>query len=60
MEGAAFDLLRKIRLYTDEETDFTRCCGDPFPVPMPDPGLAKEMNQLFGELWKRFKGGVRR
>jgi hypothetical protein len=57
VEGAAFDLLRKIRLYTDERTDFARCCGEPAPVPAPDPALAKEMNQLFDQLWKDFKAG---
>ena len=58
VEGAAFDLLRKIRLYTDEYTDFTKCCGEPAPVPAPDPALAEEMNQFFADLWKQFKGGV--
>jgi tetratricopeptide (TPR) repeat protein len=58
VEEAAFDLLRKIRLYADEYTDFTKCCGEPAPVPAPDPALAKEMNQFFADLWKQFKGGV--
>ena len=58
VEGAAFDLFRKIRLYTDEFTDFTKCCGEPAPVPAPALEMAKEMNQLFDDLWKQFKGGV--
>jgi hypothetical protein len=58
VEGAAFDLLRKIRLYTDDGTDFTKCCGEPVPVPAPDPALAAEMNQLFNQLWEDFKAGT--
>jgi tetratricopeptide (TPR) repeat protein len=57
VESAAFDLLRKIRLYADEQVDFTRCCGEPAPVPAPDAALAKEMNGLFDQLWTDFKAG---
>ncbi len=53
VDGCAFDLLRKIRLYADEEIDYTKCCGEPAPVPRPDPALAKAMNQLFDELWQQ-------
>jgi tetratricopeptide (TPR) repeat protein len=58
VDGKAFDLLRKIRLYADEETDYTKCCGEPAPVPQPEPDVAKEINQLFDDLWQKFKGGM--
>jgi hypothetical protein len=54
---AAFNLLRKIRLFTDEFVDFTKCCGEPPPVPKPNPELAQRMNHLFVELYDKARGG---
>jgi len=58
VEDTAFGLLRKIRLYCDDEIDFTRCCGEPVPVPALDPETAKQMNEFFDALWQSFQGGV--
>jgi hypothetical protein len=58
VESAAFDLLRKIRLYTGADADICRCCGDVRSPPLPKPENMDEMNHFLGELWKEFKGGV--
>jgi hypothetical protein len=58
IESAAFELMKKIRLFADTEVDFCNCCGEAPQLPLPKPGNLEEMNRLFDELWKDVKGGV--
>ncbi|MCU0786423.1 MAG: hypothetical protein MUF81_20750, partial [Verrucomicrobia bacterium] len=58
VEPAAFELLKKIRLFADPELNFADCCGQ-LPNPPPArPDNLDEMNRWFDELWSRVRGGV--
>jgi tetratricopeptide (TPR) repeat protein len=58
VEPAAFELLKKIRLFADPEVNFSDCCGEWPQSPLPKPDNLDEMNRWFGELWSRVRGGV--
>jgi tetratricopeptide (TPR) repeat protein len=58
LEPSAFELLKKIRLFADPEVDFSNCCGELPQPPLPKPENLDEMNEWFGELWGRVRGGV--
>lgn len=54
IEVAAFDALRKIRIYTD--ADICNCCGEIPDAPPQKPVNYEEMNRLLGQLWKQQVG----
>jgi hypothetical protein len=58
VEPAAFNLLKKIRLFADPEMDFSDCCGELPRSPLPRPDNLDEMNRWFADLWSRVRGGV--
>lgn len=58
LESAAFELLKKVRLFADPEVDFSICCGALPQPPLLKPENWDEMNQWFGELRRRSRGGV--
>lgn len=58
VESAAFELLKKIRLFADPEVNFADCCGELPNPPLPKPDNLEEMNRWFAELWVNIRGGV--
>jgi hypothetical protein len=53
IESAAFDALRKIRVYTGANVDVCDCCGKVPPEPPQKPANFEEMNQKLDQLWKQ-------
>jgi hypothetical protein len=56
IESAAFDALRKIRIYADADVDVCDCCGKASDVPTQKPVNYEEMNRLLAQLWKQQVG----
>lgn len=53
IESAAFDSLRKIRVYAGADGDLCGCCGN-LPDPAPQkPANFEEMDRKLGQLWKQ-------
>ncbi len=53
IESAAFDALRKIRIYAEAGGDLCDCCGK-VPAEAPQkPANFEEMNRKLGQLWKQ-------
>lgn len=53
IERAAFEALRKIRIYADTGVDICDCCGKIPDAPPQKPANFEEMNRLLGQLWKQ-------
>jgi hypothetical protein len=53
IETAAFDALRKIRVYTGADVNACDCCGKVPDEPPQKPANFEEMNQKLAQLWKQ-------
>ena len=53
IESAAFDALRKIRVYTGADGDVCDCCGKLPDTPPQKPANFEEVNHKLGQLWQQ-------
>jgi hypothetical protein len=53
IEDAAFDALRKIRVYSGADAEVCDCCGKLPDTPPQEPANFEEMNRKLEQLWKQ-------
>jgi hypothetical protein len=58
IESAAFDALRKIRVYADADVEICDCCGKVPDEPPQKPANFEAMNRLLETLWRQQIGEV--
>jgi len=58
IESAAFEALRKVRIFAETGGDICDCCGKVPDRPPQKPANFEEMDRLLGQLWKQEIGEV--